>query len=67
MRVEGLYDRVAGDWLRVAYAFEPAAESGRSDQALWTGTGVGVGADEPAASNSASVPEPMPRETADGG
>lgn len=43
VRVEGLYGRIDGDWLRVAYALEPGADAD-ADANAGTGTGSGSGA-----------------------
>ena len=43
VRVEGLYDRADGTWLRVAYALEPSADAGRTAASAADGSGGGSG------------------------
>jgi len=42
VRVEGLYDRAGGDWLRVAYVLEPSADAGSTAPMTPGGSGSGT-------------------------
>ncbi len=69
VRVEGLFDRIVGDWLRVAYALQPMADTAAQPTPMpLSGSADAVDRSiDRTAEAAASEPLPVERETADGG